>query len=827
MAPGDRDVQLSDRPIRVLRVIARLNVGGPSLHVSYLSNRLDRMGYETMLVAGHVSEGEASMEFVARDAGVEPVFLPGLQREISPLHDIGSARRLVELIHRFRPDVLHTHTAKAGAVGRLAARLAGAARPPVVVHTFHGHVLRGYFDPMRTRAFLAVERTLAKAADALVAVSPEVRDDLVELGVAPPEKFAVIRLGIDLDARLSATPVTREELGLPNDAFVVGWFGRMTEIKRVDDLLEAFASLRRGVPNALLLLVGDGPLRPSLEQHAAALGVADAVRFLGYRSDVGALYGVCDAVALTSANEGTPVTAIEALAARVPVVATAVGGVPDVVQDGVGGLLVAPADVAGIGGALQKLAADAPLRKRLGEHGRAHVVDRYSVERLASDVDTLYRSLLVESDAGRRRRREQIAQPLARTLPRPSGRTHRPLRVVLVSQYFPPEVGATQSRMQAFAEHLHARGHDVTVVSEFPNHPRGVIPPAYHGKLVEDDRANGYRVLRTWVKTTPEKTQATRLEFYLSFMAMAVALTPRIGRADVVVATTPPLFTAAAGLAIARLTGAAFVLDVRDLWPAAATSLDQISTGAARAARVLERLVYRQSDAVVAVTRPFAEHIDAIRGRGPATALVPNGTLDLFFEPAAPEPRAPDRYVLTFAGTIGIAQALPAVLDAAALLADEALVQLVGDGPVKEILERDAADRGLDNVVFRPQLPLHEIPPVLAASDALLVSLSAHPTFEAFVPSKLIDFMATGKPVILSAAGEAARILERADAGVVVSPEDPGALAEAVRRLRDDPVEAAAMGERGRAAARTRLRSRQAERLEAVLVDTVERWRRR
>ena len=209
------------------------------------------------------------------------------------------------------------------------------------------------------------------------------------------------------------------------------------------------------------------------------------------------------------------------------------------------------------------------------------------------------------------------------------------MKVTIVSQYFPPEVGATQSRMQSFAEHLAARGHDVTVIAEFPNHPRGVIPHRYRGRVVEDDRSNPYRILRVWVRASHEKTQRTRIAFYLSYMAMATAVTPLTGRPDVVVATSPPLFAGVAGLAIARLTGAPLVLDVRDLWPAAAVSLDQISGGRIlRAAEAVERLLYRQAAAVVAVTRPFCDHIDALRGRSPRTVLIPNGTLDLFFSTA-------------------------------------------------------------------------------------------------------------------------------------------------------------------------------------------------
>src|SRR5690348_9705839 len=216
-----------------MRVIARLNVGGPALHVTHLTSELDPLGYHTMLVAGRIGETEGSMEYVAEDLGLEPVYVPALQREISPLDDLLAARQLVRLIRQFRPDILHTHTAKAGTVGRLAALLAGGCRPRVVVHTFHGHVLRGYFDDRRALVFRRLERAMARVSDALIAVSPEVRDDLVALGIAPAEKFVVIRLGLDLGQRVAAGPGAREamraELGIPDGRFLVSWLGRMTE----------------------------------------------------------------------------------------------------------------------------------------------------------------------------------------------------------------------------------------------------------------------------------------------------------------------------------------------------------------------------------------------------------------------------------------------------------------------------------------------------------------------------------------------------------------------------------------------------------------------
>ncbi|HSK16885.1 MAG TPA: glycosyltransferase [Gaiellaceae bacterium] len=383
--------------IRVLRVIARLNMGGPAIHVANLAAGLETRGYHTTLVAGSLARGEDSMAFVAERLGVSIVSVPEMEREIAPLHDVQSAHRLAELMREIRPHVLHTHTAKAGAIARAAAVLAGGARPPIVLHTFHGHVLKGYFGPARTAFFRQVERTLARASDVLIAVSPEVRDDLVALGVAPREKFVVIRLGIPLEERLGDATADldyRRLYGIPREAFVVGWVGRMTGVKDTASVLEIVRATRDLGVDAALCMVGDGPEREGLEQQAHDLGIARHTYFVGYQSDVAGYYRLFDAFILPSVNEGTPVGAIEALASGTPVVANRVGGVPDVVRDGVDGFLVEPGDVEGAAQRLADLAGDAGLRRSVGESGRERVIGRYGVQRLVDDIDRLYRSLL-------------------------------------------------------------------------------------------------------------------------------------------------------------------------------------------------------------------------------------------------------------------------------------------------------------------------------------------------------------------------------------------------------------------------------------------------
>jgi glycosyltransferase involved in cell wall biosynthesis len=359
-------------------------MGGPALHVSYLSAGLRERGYETILVAGSVGQGEQSMAYVTEELGVPVVTIPHLHREISPVRDLLATVRLARIMRAERPAILHTHT--------------GRHRPPIIVHTFHGHVLRGYFGRFWTGVFRLLERLLARITDALVAVSPEVRDELVAFGVAPASKFRVIRLGIELDERLArdgaARAETRRVMGIPDERFVVGWIGRMTAVKRTDAVLTAFRRLKDDGVDAVLCMVGDGPDRRSVEDLAGELGIMRDSLFPGYQEDVGPFFAAFDVFVLPSGNEGTPVTAIEALASGCPVVATRVGGVPDVVTDGEDGFLVEPGDVDELATSMARLANDAGLRARMAAAGRERMRTRYSVDRLIDDVDRLYRDLL-------------------------------------------------------------------------------------------------------------------------------------------------------------------------------------------------------------------------------------------------------------------------------------------------------------------------------------------------------------------------------------------------------------------------------------------------
>jgi glycosyltransferase involved in cell wall biosynthesis len=384
--------------LSIVHVIARLNVGGAALHVLQLAHEQSRRGHDVVVVAGTLAAGEESMEYVAEQLGVELIKLPVLQRELSARADTAAILALRKLIRHRRPDVLHTHTAKAGATGRLAAVSSGGARPRAIVHTYHGHVLSGYFSRRWERVFRWIERALALTSGTLIAVSDEVRDDLVGFGVAPARRFVVVPYGFDLPpwdaADDEARRTMRAEIGGGEETFVVGWAGRLTAIKRPLDLIRTLRALEDNEVDALLVLVGDGEDRPDVEALAAELRVADRCRFVGFQKSIRPWYASFDALLLTSANEGTPVVAIEALAAGRPVVATRAGGTGAVVRNGESGYLESIGDTAALAARLATLARDPGLRARMGEHGAADVQARFAVGRMADEIEAIYRRLL-------------------------------------------------------------------------------------------------------------------------------------------------------------------------------------------------------------------------------------------------------------------------------------------------------------------------------------------------------------------------------------------------------------------------------------------------
>ena len=384
--------KVADETIRVLRIFSRLHIGGPSIHVVLLTAGLDRERYQTTLVVGREGDREGSFLDLAASKNVAPIVVPTLGRSIRPLRDLRSFVVLCRLMMRERPHVVHTHTAKAGALGRLAAFVTGV---PVVVHTFHGSVFSGYFGALGSHIYKTAERFLARITDAIIGISPAVAEELVAHRLRPRHGIHTIPLGLELDGLIDATRsrpgALRRRLGLNQNVKLIGSVGRLAPVKDLQTLLSAVER----VDDVHVALIGDGPERSRLEQLRDELGLASRLHFTGLLSELENVYPDLDCVVNSSRNEGTPVALIEAMAAGVPVVATAVGGTPDLLRGGALGTLVPPGDANALANALADALEDRDASFIRAAEARTAVVEKYRCERLIHDMETLYHELLV------------------------------------------------------------------------------------------------------------------------------------------------------------------------------------------------------------------------------------------------------------------------------------------------------------------------------------------------------------------------------------------------------------------------------------------------
>ena len=405
--------------IKVVRIIDRLNVGGPAKHVTWLTAGLNPAEFETTLITGTVPPHEGDMTWFARAAGVEPLVIQEMSRELSP-RDVLVIFKLLCVFWRLKPHIIHTHKAKAGAAGRVAAWLYKWLTPSAlwlrprrcrVVHTFHGHIFHSYYGAAKTRLFVWIERVLARVCtDRIITISPQQRREINEVfGVGSANQFRVIPLGIDCDEAAGQEPrqSLRAEYGLADEQLAIGIVGRLCEVKNHALLLRVLARLQAQdaafSQRVHCFLIGDGELRAALETLVDELGLRTCVSFTGFRDDVAALYQELDLVALTSLNEGTPLTLIEALNSGRAVVATEVGGVVDILgerlerRDGFTlwehGTTAPSRDEEAFAAALQYLLERGALRQEMGTRGQAFVRNRLSRERLIRDIESLYREL--------------------------------------------------------------------------------------------------------------------------------------------------------------------------------------------------------------------------------------------------------------------------------------------------------------------------------------------------------------------------------------------------------------------------------------------------
>ena len=391
---------------RVLRIVNRLSIGGPTLNVAYLSKYLPS-DYETLLVSGASEKEEKSSAHIVRDLGIEPVFVHKMKRAISPTNDTGAYYQIREIIRKFKPDIVHTHAAKAGALGRLAA---AHENVPVIVHTFHGHVFHSYFSALASQFFLQAERYFAKKSTKIIAISQQ---QLIELcdqyQVAPREKFEVVPLGFDLTRfQHDYEPKRvkfRTEFNLDHDTIAIGIIGRLVGVKNHELFLKGISHLMANTNQKFrAFIVGDGELRQLLEIQASQLNIPFNVEtdtffdkplvFTSWRSDIDTINAGCDLICLTSHNEGTPVSLIEAQASNNPILSTRVGGISDIVREGETAILCEPNDVEDFSAKLLELVNNHKRRNTMGHQGYDFVIKNYHYKRLCNDMDELYQRLL-------------------------------------------------------------------------------------------------------------------------------------------------------------------------------------------------------------------------------------------------------------------------------------------------------------------------------------------------------------------------------------------------------------------------------------------------
>lgn len=389
--------QIYKKKIKIMRIITRLNIGGPSIHAILLTKGLNNERFESLLTIGTNEKKEGYMDYLAKERDVHMNTIPELQRDINLRNDIIAFYKILKLVRKYKPHIIHTHMAKAGIMGRVAGLITGV---PVRIHTFHGHIFHSYFGWLWTKIFILIEKIMAKFTDRIIVVSKCIKNELCErFRISDANRTTVIDLGLDLDLYLDIDRLRgrfRNSFGVSSDIVLVGCVGRLTPIKNHKLLFEAIYVLKRKykLSTAKFLLFGDGELKELLQHYAELLDICELVSFLGWHKDMAMVYADLDIVVLSSLNEGTPLSLIEAMAAKRPVVATAVGGVPDIIENDKSGLLVSNMDANEFADSIFKLIRNEELRTKMGLYGHSYVFKRFAKERLISDIEGLYQQLI-------------------------------------------------------------------------------------------------------------------------------------------------------------------------------------------------------------------------------------------------------------------------------------------------------------------------------------------------------------------------------------------------------------------------------------------------
>jgi glycosyltransferase involved in cell wall biosynthesis len=402
---------------RVLRIINRFNLGGPTYNAAYLTRYLPT-NYETLLVGGIKEDDEESSEYIVRNLGIEPIVIPEMRRQVNAQNDLVAYRKIMRLINEFKPDIVHTHASKAGTIGRLAAI---RSHVPVIVHTFHGHVFHSYFSSKQTKIFLNIERGLAEHTSRIIAISQKQKDELCDtFKIAPSEKFSIVPLGFDLqrftEDKEQRRSKFRATFNIADDEVAIGIVGRLAPVKNHHLFIDAIAKAKQLTTCKLrAFVIGDGELKADLVAQCAERGLSVAttdgyepaevadVTFTSWIRNVEVVYPGLDVVAMTSLNEGTPVSLIEAQAANLPIVTTNVGGIENIVLPDDTAVLAANGDADDFVKKLLPVVENTEMRRRMALNGWIYVKDKFHYTRLVADVDKLYGELLSNVENRRRR----------------------------------------------------------------------------------------------------------------------------------------------------------------------------------------------------------------------------------------------------------------------------------------------------------------------------------------------------------------------------------------------------------------------------------------
>jgi len=772
------------KKIKILRIITRLNIGGPAIHVSLLTKGLDPSRFKSVLIAGQVSLLEGDMSYVNDTLGVKPIIIPTLRREINLLRDIKCLLHILRILGREKPDIVHTHTAKAGALGRIAVFIHNLIRRKkiLVVHTFHGHTFSGYFSGIKSLVFVWAERLLGAMTDAIIAISKSQTRELTgKYHIVPAGKIRTVKLGFDLESfgeNERTKGEFRRSLGIDNQTILIGIIGRLVAIKNHKMFFDAariFVDQNPGI-RVKFLVIGDGELRNHLMAYCQQHGLSEDVLFCGWKRDLPPVYADLDILALTSVNEGTPVSIIEAMASSVPVISTDAGGVqdllgpmrPEIFSNGFRvcqrGLLCRRKDTKGLARGIKFLLTNAQIRKEISNASRQFAKQAFAKERLFQEIESLYLEML-ESRLPERTLEWKIANSYRAEKPR--------FKVLQVyKDYCPPVIGGVEGHINMLANGLKQRGIEVEV-------------------LVSNTRAR-------LEKETINGIQVTKV--------------PQLGR----LASAPlnPTFP----FHLRRLARDADVLHFH--FPNPTGEISSLLTRPnnkvvvtyhsdiirqARLAKLyspLRRRFLESSQTIIATSPNYVRSSGVLGQFQDKTSVIPFG-IDLARFALSSEKakeiatlrRTYGPSTLLFIGRFRYYKGLHVLIEAMSKVRGKLL--LIGGGPVgKDLRSQVAAKRLEEKVFFLGELSDHEVVNHLHACDVFVLP-SVLPS-EAFGIVQL-EAMACGKPVICTELGTGTSFVnQHGKTGLVVPPNNVDALAQAINHLLENPELREEYGREGR-----------------------------